>query len=86
MIKTTLQGHCAQRRDGIDYAASSTHPLFNVIALCTGGPVMDNCGMQTKNKKQESTGTDIERRGGGGRGGGGKGKMKGKEYVRLAST
>jgi len=28
---------------------------------------MDNCGMQT-NKKQESTGTDIDRRSGGGRG------------------
>lgn len=31
---------------------------------------MDNCGMQT-NKKQESTGTDIDRRGDVGREGGG---------------
>jgi hypothetical protein len=30
---------------------------------------MDNCGMQTNiKKKQESTGTDIDRRGGDGRG------------------
>jgi hypothetical protein len=46
---------------------------------------MDDCGMKT-NKKQESTGTDIDGRGGGGRGLGR--KVEGGRGVvgRLAST
>ena len=43
---------------------------------------MDNCGMQT-NKKQESTGTDIDRRGDVGREGGG--VVRGGD-IGLAST
>jgi hypothetical protein len=43
---------------------------------------MDNCGMQT-NKKQESTGTDIDRRGDVGREGG---VCEGRENIGLAST